>query len=266
MDASPLAKLPPELRSIIYELVLYRPLGFRFERRRKNADITYCNPPDQRQRHMLALTEVCKHVRAESTSTFYAINSFIITPWVYRLGGQWNIFQASKYNRDMKAYKRWLKKIGHDSAAAIRFFFIISGTWQLPHLGKASGRWWKKAREIEYKMLHGASLPLNASFAFVRVQLDSWTFHACHDPYLQPECHSSCFRKRCSEKLDSMSFSLPTNDKAGARISVEQSIRAKGEHLEAHVEHEHCWMAVHLQELLAGLQIARNTLLTAIGD
>lgn len=71
MDASPLNKLPAELRNNIYELALHNPGGI-------DIDVMFANKiiTAQASQQLLALTETCKQIRQESLPLFYATNTF----------------------------------------------------------------------------------------------------------------------------------------------------------------------------------------------
>lgn len=77
MDASPLLKLPGELRNIIYEYscsssedIHVRPWICRHP---------YARPPRYRKSVHVALTATCKQVRQESEPIFFGINTFVIS-------------------------------------------------------------------------------------------------------------------------------------------------------------------------------------------
>ncbi|KAI6910064.1 hypothetical protein KC318_g3280 [Hortaea werneckii] len=80
MDASPLAKLPPELRNNIYEEVLVQKdtvkLTFKPAKEHVKSRVLLRETGSQRQ--LLALTFTCKLLRRETHDLFFAINSFEI--------------------------------------------------------------------------------------------------------------------------------------------------------------------------------------------
>lgn len=79
MDASPLAKLPPELRNTIYHEVLLQEdtikLSFQPARNNNKSRVVLST---RRQNEFLALTLTCKPLRRETHDLFFAINSFEI--------------------------------------------------------------------------------------------------------------------------------------------------------------------------------------------
>ncbi|KAK0264399.1 hypothetical protein B0A54_17928 [Friedmanniomyces endolithicus] len=71
MDDSPLRRLSPELRNRIYELALHVPgrSGIKVRLGKRGAQVK--NAP-------LALTKVCREIRADTVKMFYAVNSFTV--------------------------------------------------------------------------------------------------------------------------------------------------------------------------------------------
>lgn len=112
MDESPLAKLPPELRNLIYEYALTADRPYSISVR--SASLV---PKSHRDRGVLSLTHTCKTIRTESTPLFYALNEF-----VYR-------------SSDAFRYEGWLfpqlldfrRAIGEVNALAIRTVTIDCG-------------------------------------------------------------------------------------------------------------------------------------------
>lgn len=73
MDHSPLRKLPPEIRNSIYGMVLWAgDEGIQLEPTSSSVRIT------SDLRHPLALTEVCRAIKGETSLMFFNINSFTI--------------------------------------------------------------------------------------------------------------------------------------------------------------------------------------------
>ena len=70
MDASPLKKLPPELRNRIYERVLSRPNGVQVRMKGDEPRAYYSSR---------ALAATCRAVRSEALGIFWSINDFHIT-------------------------------------------------------------------------------------------------------------------------------------------------------------------------------------------
>jgi hypothetical protein len=71
MDRSPRAKLPPELRCLIYDLVLISPYAIPILACQHDAKV-----PSDDVRTALALLSTCKSIRREALGTFYSGNTF----------------------------------------------------------------------------------------------------------------------------------------------------------------------------------------------
>ncbi|KAI7374092.1 hypothetical protein KC336_g20281 [Hortaea werneckii] len=80
MDASPLAKLPAELRNNIYHEVLLQEetIKLTFKPAEKNVKSRVLLSGSRQQHQMLALTLTCKPLRRETHDLFFALNSFEI--------------------------------------------------------------------------------------------------------------------------------------------------------------------------------------------
>ena len=90
MDASPLAKLPPELRNNIYEEVLLQEDAIKLtfkpaEDENVKSRVVLCT---RRQNEFLALTLTCKPLRRETHDLFFALNSFEIYAPTYSVGSR----------------------------------------------------------------------------------------------------------------------------------------------------------------------------------
>ncbi|KAI7277425.1 hypothetical protein KC345_g6605 [Hortaea werneckii] len=81
MDASPLAKLPAELRNNIYHEVLLQEdtIKLSFEPAGNNKKPRVLLSGSRQQHQMLALTFTCKPLRRETQDLFFALNSFEIS-------------------------------------------------------------------------------------------------------------------------------------------------------------------------------------------
>jgi len=112
MDASPLARLPAELRVEIYELVLElrRPITLSAGREGK----LYRNTDDDTEEyiHILGVTETCKAICSEAAKIFYAVNSFTIT--------------CSEANDElpMPMMRRFLQSFGKTDVEAMRWIML----------------------------------------------------------------------------------------------------------------------------------------------
>ncbi|GAB1744104.1 hypothetical protein NU219Hw_g1264t1 [Hortaea werneckii] len=80
MDASPLAKLSPELRNIIYHEALLQEdtIKLTFKPAKETVKSRVIRHDSACRRHLLALTITCKALRRETHDLFFAINSFEI--------------------------------------------------------------------------------------------------------------------------------------------------------------------------------------------
>ncbi|KAK5699024.1 hypothetical protein LTR97_006673 [Elasticomyces elasticus] len=67
MESSPLTKLPAAVRNHIYALALHEPKGINIRPHGLDA---------QENNHLLALTAVCREIRAETQRMFYSVNEF----------------------------------------------------------------------------------------------------------------------------------------------------------------------------------------------
>lgn len=76
MDTSPFAKLAPELRNCIYELVLKSARPFILSGGAYNTHSRKIDYHDQR--HPLSLAFVCRQIYAECVLIFYNINKFVL--------------------------------------------------------------------------------------------------------------------------------------------------------------------------------------------
>ncbi|KAK5117803.1 hypothetical protein LTR85_008778 [Meristemomyces frigidus] len=123
MEASPLGKLPPELRNHIYEYTLFVPGYIDIDVVGDEDDhILVTNP--QVDARTLALTETCKQLRREALAVFFSTCDFL--------------FEAdeltdaqSRFSREPQAYKvrRWLESIGDYSSSCLTSMVINLGRW-----------------------------------------------------------------------------------------------------------------------------------------
>jgi hypothetical protein len=124
MDASPLSRLPAEIRNIIYKLALQssstlklaysciRDSAFRAELPLLDFD---------NRRNITALTRTCRAIRAESTQLFYSINTFQISIPVF----------ASPTNL-RRALKGFFAGIAPHHISAMRSIVVDLGTGYTP--------------------------------------------------------------------------------------------------------------------------------------
>jgi hypothetical protein len=126
MDASPLGKLPAELRAAIFELVLRHPSGVSIDIDQGALKLNSPSPAS----HPLALPSTCHQARSESNAIFWRDNHFRFTVWAFNdvlepreiqqveaIGDRWpNVFH------------HWLSSIG-SSSRLIRSIDLDLGFW-----------------------------------------------------------------------------------------------------------------------------------------
>ena len=112
MESSPLARLPAELRNDVYELVLIgpAPLTFWTTYRRGKRCVMKIAPESK---HLLALTEVCKEVRAETKLLFFAANTFVFAER-----------QLRRLPPIFDTLRHFPSTIGSDAVRALRHVYI----------------------------------------------------------------------------------------------------------------------------------------------
>ena len=76
MDNSPLRKLPPEVRNIIYDLALRSKTGDCHITSTRHRPLVLVRGQDNRL--PLALTQACRAIRQETRDTFFAVNNFVV--------------------------------------------------------------------------------------------------------------------------------------------------------------------------------------------
>ena len=126
MDASPLGKLPAELRVAIFELVLRHPSGISIEIDQGDLKLNSPSPGS----HLLALPSTCRQARSESHAIFWRDNHFRFTVWAFNdvlepreiqqveaIGDRWpNVFH------------QWLRSIG-SASQLVRSIDLDLGFW-----------------------------------------------------------------------------------------------------------------------------------------
>ena len=159
MDASPLGKLPAELRAAIFELVLRHPSGVSIDIDQGALKLNSPSPSSQ----PLALSSTCHQVRSESNTIFWRDNHFRFTIWAFNdvleprevqqveaIGDRWpNVFQ------------QWLSSIGA-SSRLIRSIDLDLGFWNTarreqnelsrvfiaPQLARLHQRWCQNDQDV----------------------------------------------------------------------------------------------------------------------
>ena len=113
MENSPLARLPPELREYIYELVLRDPSHLTVH---LSSGRPKLSQPSAFRHHPLALAQTCAQLRDESLSIFFRINTFALeTDHItthhpgYGLRTSW-----------LNTLRQWLDAIGDDNRRQLR--------------------------------------------------------------------------------------------------------------------------------------------------
>ncbi|KAK1093912.1 hypothetical protein LTR48_001353 [Friedmanniomyces endolithicus] len=126
MDNSPFAKLAPELRNRIYELVLYVPGRSGIKVRLGNRGAQVKNAP-------LALTKVCREIRADTVKMFYAVNAFTVYTKVFddmeeNEGPDGAMDAAGAAEMPIDRAVNWFAKFGKKNAGMAKRVVINLGT------------------------------------------------------------------------------------------------------------------------------------------
>jgi len=121
MEDSLFAALPAELRDTIYAYILYFPEGITINIGGSQPSL---RSPES-SRNPLALTTVCKQIREESSTVFYAINVFRLRP-------------HSGDPRNSENLDSWLKQIGHGNRVAIKHVDVDLGIWSPGYIRPSS--------------------------------------------------------------------------------------------------------------------------------
>lgn len=136
MDNSPFSKLSRELRDHIYHLVLNLKTSVSFTYvPRSTAPASGMIPYEpkihsySKQKHLLALTETCKQIRAETLGHFFALNlNYLrVAVKIYK-----HIEQIRRFAFGSEAIglRHWLERQNSTSVSAIRTVFLDGGEWQ----------------------------------------------------------------------------------------------------------------------------------------
>ncbi|KAF2164427.1 hypothetical protein M409DRAFT_56691 [Zasmidium cellare ATCC 36951] len=105
MEASPLMRLPPEIRNNIYELALYEPAGMR-------PVLSHPRAPSQVESNPLALALCCRQLYQECIRLFYNINHF----WIQSMTADF-----------VTRLESFSEAIGEQNTAALREVRFIQG-------------------------------------------------------------------------------------------------------------------------------------------
>jgi len=204
MDASPFGKLPRELRDEVYQLALYQT---------ESIEVFYPEsyflkkPSERRPKQPLpshpvnSLTTVCKKIRAESLSVFYAINTFRFTVDPLRMNSEC-------VENEGETVGRWIKNIGLAGCTSLR---NVELALNLPTSYPGATSIWCTATEI------GAShdiVKLKASKAVITLIIDT------------------SFIAKITECMPD-ELRLPFADLANEAVSVVQTIKDASNHVSA---------------------------------
>ncbi|KAK1058763.1 hypothetical protein LTR74_013155 [Friedmanniomyces endolithicus] len=151
MNDSPLAKLAPELRNRIYELALHVPgrSGIKVRIGKRGAQVK--NAP-------LALTKVCREIRADTVKMFYAVNAFTVYTKIFDdmeedEGSDGAMDAAGAAEMPIDRAVNWFAKFGKKNAGMAKRVVINLGT--LNAMAGNAGGWlaiaWEVACEITDK-------------------------------------------------------------------------------------------------------------------
>lgn len=175
MDASPMNKLPGELRNRIYELVADSPQGLHFRKHNKDESFSWCeNDVSARKPDLadvMALSRTCKQIRQEALSIFYSINTFIFYPRFWTFGFKMTRAQTRSYCTDLGVLRQWLKGIGRVNASCIKTLVLDLGAWDKDKTHRVdrpgtiihntfnrsdpnNRDWWQATRKLERKIIH----------------------------------------------------------------------------------------------------------------
>ncbi|KAF2168227.1 hypothetical protein M409DRAFT_21667 [Zasmidium cellare ATCC 36951] len=266
MDRSPFAKLAPELRNQIYELVLYDPQGFVFTYRNGRYDknkLVDIRKPNRKPKeaNFFAITTVCRQMRKETSQLFYSINTFTHPMKLYRFGTKMSKEQTRRYGLRLKHGRKWLKSIGPANSAAISHYEIDLGQWELWRSdGSGSREWRTMARCLERKQL----LPMlrqSAIFVSMTLTIDHRHLRIYTSPRRLP-----CLVGEGTYEWECLSvrFTIPEDQKEAGE-AIERTYREKLKEMEGHVDHQDCRVAEWLQTIRIGLRKCRKAMMHAVG-
>ncbi|KAK5122062.1 hypothetical protein LTR85_004308 [Meristemomyces frigidus] len=235
MDDSLLAKLAPELRNAIYELVLWELEGFTLFKKHSTRNYNGLTSTHNRKaRGALALTRTCKEIRAESLLTFYAVNTFTLQPRLntYYLGHPKHKVTLL-YREFLDTCQQWLRRLPVLAAQGIGRLVIEMPGGDICFRERYVSSWWHDARLIEKQILHKF---VDASKVFIRFDLNFRVFGGLvPHPYQRkfpnrdrPDtCHADIY-----QECGTLTLELPSANKTQARVEVEAA-----EHPGGNVEH-----------------------------
>ncbi|KAK5122089.1 hypothetical protein LTR85_004335 [Meristemomyces frigidus] len=112
MEASPLKRVPAELRNRIYELALHKPEGIIVR--------SYVPKMWARRYVSIGLTMTCRELRRDATSMFYATNIFSIVA---------DFFEHNDGPLDLAYVEYWRRTIGPSNAGSLERLHLELGTY-----------------------------------------------------------------------------------------------------------------------------------------
>ena len=147
MDTSPLGKLSPQARKIIYEHLLSfeEPIRISVEE-----GATPRLEPHSTRKHPLAVTRTCKAIRKKVLPIFYSANVFELHTATFKLPNtrrnsadfdQDDARQAITLAREgtrsrlisVPTLWKWFRQIGFESACHLQHVNFVVGTWDTAH-------------------------------------------------------------------------------------------------------------------------------------
>ncbi|KAK5700369.1 hypothetical protein LTR17_022977 [Elasticomyces elasticus] len=276
MDASPLRKLPAELKNVIYELVLVADAGSSGSRelvifaskdgkkpdyrsRHDDARITTRAEHKQRARNAMSLTTTCKEIRAETLQMFYHLNTFVLA-WAARRHsvGNWGWQREKGYTKALTVCKQWLESLPVKASSTVNLNILFEAS-KADEAGKRPAYWWRGCRRVEKNVLGGV-LPLaNIRHSVPLDCVDNWA--------LKRASFTRCGNSLCMNTLtDScrIVYDMPTDDDDGARAAVDLISIVRGEAIEVEAKALGCCANRFKAEMLKGVEVGRALMLQAI--
>ena len=248
MDHSPLGKLPAELRNKIYELTLrseedicltQRP-ETNISLRRYQQQVPACDESSRAYvPNLLALTQTCKRLRAESHIIFFNINSFYFPSNIWtdepdRLDTKTIRHCAQTY---LAACIEWLQQVGPEKAHAIRRWTIEGPHMVYWYSGIARRifNWFEKLELFKAELARSTINPNNMSTI---IKYD-WhrEFQASQDE-TQPLC--STMPHVHIQDITRIIFDVPMHDLSSAQARADDEIIKKQTLLQMHSGHQCC--------------------------
>jgi hypothetical protein len=204
MEESPLYKLPGELRNRIYELALFQPGGITVFVSALRPHLF--KPTDTS--NILALTEICKDIRHESSPIVYETNKFSLI----------SKYLGEQYSGDIRTARNtqwetglcvWLHQLGKRNVNALSHVEIDIGTSFLYNYVPSSESIWRSVASV-LDHFHEETL------VCMKTELD-WTY----------------------ESRRGFAISIPLSDPAAARQAVHDALEEQRRELVPWCEENH---------------------------